>query len=90
MPGGDQSGPMGQGPRTGRGMGICGGRQAGAFTQGRGLGLGRGFRRRQFWQGPGPMAGQGETLDDLKQQEADLQSQLAAVRQRMGRGPDAS
>ena len=56
MPGGDRTGPMGMGPRTGRGAGYCGGaggapsgsgfisRMGGAFLgQGRGRG-GRGWR----------------------------------------------
>lgn len=58
MPGRDGLGPMGQGPMTGRGMGVCGngnnpvaGRNAGRGMGigrgvGRGLGIGRGFGRR--------------------------------------------
>lgn len=64
MPGGDRTGPMGQGPMTGRGMGYCtGNAQPGYMTAagrplgwgfgrggGRGLGRGggRGFRNR-YW-----------------------------------------
>ena len=60
MPGGDRTGPMGMGPRTGRGAGYCGGagvpgfisRIGGAFLgQGRGRG-GRGGgrgRRNMFY-----------------------------------------
>ncbi len=51
MPGFDRTGPLGQGPMTGRGMGPCGsgyargfGRGAG-FGRGLGRGMGRGFRR---------------------------------------------
>jgi hypothetical protein len=55
MPGGDRTGPMGQGPRTGRGAGYCGGADMpgyanalpgggrGGFGRGRGGG-GRGWR----------------------------------------------
>ncbi|MFO7710905.1 MAG: DUF5320 domain-containing protein [Candidatus Woesearchaeota archaeon] len=43
MPAGDRTGPLGDGPLTGRGLGPCGGRRA--F---RGRGLGRGFRRGLF------------------------------------------
>jgi hypothetical protein len=52
MPGGDRTGPLGKGPRSGRGAGNCGGagtpgfirRMGGAFLgQGRGRG-GRGWR----------------------------------------------
>jgi len=39
MPRVDGTGPMGQGPRTGRGMGPCGG----------GMGYGRGFGGRNFY-----------------------------------------
>jgi len=61
MPGFDQTGPMGQGPMTGRGMGRCAGaapgygfgfgrgRGFGCFPRGmgygRGFGFGRGFGR---------------------------------------------
>lgn len=58
MPGGDRTGPMGMGPRTGRGAGFCGGvgspgfasrgfGAGGAFGGGRGRG-GRG-RRNMFY-----------------------------------------
>ncbi len=49
MPGGDRTGPMGQGPRTGRGMGLCAGNTAPGFAtaMGRGMrGRGRGWR---YW-----------------------------------------
>jgi len=42
MPGGDQTGPMGMGPMTGRGAGYCGGRGVAGFVSGPGLGFGRG------------------------------------------------
>jgi Spy/CpxP family protein refolding chaperone len=43
MPRGDGTGPMGTGPRTGRGAGGCGGGNAAGFaTSGAGLGFGRG------------------------------------------------
>jgi uncharacterized protein DUF5320 len=41
MPGGDRTGPLGQGPMTGRGMGYCAGNSASGFAGGAG---GRGFR----------------------------------------------
>ncbi|MGQ1948778.1 DUF5320 domain-containing protein [Geofilum sp. OHC36d9] len=59
MPSGDRTGPMGQGPVTGRGLGFCsgydspgftkgfggGGRQSGGFNNGGyGSGMGRGMR----------------------------------------------
>lgn len=70
MPGGDRTGPEGEGPRTGRGMGYCAPgtesgwwpRRGAAWGWGRGrgfgLGMGRGWRRgyrSQGWRGaPGP------------------------------------
>jgi hypothetical protein len=56
MPGGDGTGPMGMGSRTGRGMGFCNGYNSPGFASqgfGRrffsgGRGMGRGFRWRQI------------------------------------------
>ncbi len=48
MPRGDGTGPSGQGPRTGRGMGFCNGNNAPGYANsgfGRGMGRGRGFGR---------------------------------------------
>ena len=45
MPGGDRTGPIGMGPRTGRGAGYCAGYAAPGYANpafGRGLGRGRG------------------------------------------------
>lgn len=65
MPGFDQSGPMGAGPMTGGGRGLCnpvnmgyGSGFAGTFGFGRGMGLGRGFRR-GFGRGMGRAFGRG-------------------------------
>lgn len=48
MPRGDRTGPMGQGPMTGRRAGFCAGYESPGFTNpvpgyGRGMGYGRGF-----------------------------------------------
>lgn len=54
MPAGDGTGPMGRGPRTGRGLGYCAGYGAPGYMNpapGRGLGLGRGGGR--GWGGGG-------------------------------------
>ena len=51
MPQGDRTGPMGQGPRTGRSSGLCSGYDTPGFTRGfgegmhRGAGVGRGWGR---------------------------------------------
>ena len=44
MPGGDGTGPLGQGPRTGRALGYCAGYPMPGFMN-PGFGFGRGFRR---------------------------------------------
>ncbi|MBN3037732.1 MAG: DUF5320 domain-containing protein [Candidatus Diapherotrites archaeon] len=44
MPYGDGTGPMGHGPRTGRGLGNCPGFSSVAFGMGFGRGMGRGRR----------------------------------------------
>ena len=46
MPQGDRTGPNGQGPMTGRGMGFCSGSNTpGYMNSGFGRGMGRGFGR---------------------------------------------
>ncbi len=60
MPLGDKTGPLGRGPRTGRGLGSCSGNFQPSFVNpgigrgGRGFGFGRGFG-----QGRGQGVGQG-------------------------------
>ncbi|RLF33192.1 MAG: hypothetical protein DRM98_02655 [Thermoplasmata archaeon] len=60
MPGGDRTGPLGLGPRTGRAAGYCAGYSVPGYMNlipgfGRGFGYGRGFGRglwgrgRWFW-----------------------------------------
>jgi hypothetical protein len=48
MPAGDRTGPMGMGPMTGRGFGLCTGHGRPGYLSGgfgRGMGRGRGFGR---------------------------------------------
>jgi len=45
MPGVDRTGPMGQGPRTGRGLGLCGPGEPARPAEGPAIGLGRGAGR---------------------------------------------
>ena len=72
MPRGDRTGPQGQGPQTGRGLGPCGtgtgenpdsGQNIGFFRRlGRGLGIGRGGKGRGMGQGSGRgRGGQGQS-----------------------------
>ncbi len=48
MPNRDGTGPMGQGPLTGRGMGPCRGGFRRGIGLGRGFGIGRGLGLRQY------------------------------------------
>ena len=48
MPFGDRTGPLGQGPKTGRGAGLCSGYAVpGSINRGGGFGRGGGGRRRR-------------------------------------------
>ncbi len=88
MPGRDGSGPMGAGPRTGRGMGFC---QGYAGTRGgrRGCGFGRGFG---FGNGYGLGAGRGgvqtagRNMDEayLKEYQNYLEEELRQVKMGLG------
>jgi hypothetical protein len=54
MPGGDRTGPAGQGPMTGRGLGFCGGAAEGGGAWG---GRGRRMRAGRGWRNRGQQAG---------------------------------
>jgi hypothetical protein len=45
MPQGDRTGPMGQGPRSGRALGFCSGNDSPGYQKGFGGGMGRGFSK---------------------------------------------
>ncbi|MFH1501244.1 MAG: DUF5320 domain-containing protein [archaeon] len=49
MPGQDRTGPQGQGPMTGRGLGLCGTGMGKGFGRGMGRGFGRGMNRGYRW-----------------------------------------
>lgn len=68
MPNGDRTGPRGQGPRTGRGMGNC---PPGA---GQGLGFGRGM---------GYGRGAGYNVPAYDQEKEDLKKELEEVKARL-------
>lgn len=72
MPNMDQTGPQGQGSRTGRGMGACGG----------------GMRRGGCGRGYGRFAGRAylsktEEVEDLEEEAKDLESDLKALNERI-------
>lgn len=85
MPGYNRTGPMGQGPMTGRGKGFCGG--AGAMGNGPRGGRGRRGWRHCFnatgvpgWMGSAPMP---DEREELQHQAELLREQLARVEQRL-------
>ena len=75
MPGLDKTGPMGQGPLTGRGMGPCGsGRGMGTrMGFGRGRGCGRGLGRYFGWNTPQTKE---EKIEDVKAYRQALQEEM--------------
>lgn len=99
MPRGDGSGPMGMGPMTGRGAGICAGYATPGYANqagyGCGLGGGRGFRRMFNVTGiPGwnrfgyfnSNTTYASTVDEkelLSRQAKILENQLAGVKKRL-------
>ncbi|MBN2141272.1 MAG: DUF5320 domain-containing protein [Desulfovibrionaceae bacterium] len=96
MPGFDMTGPLGQGPMTGRGAGRCSG-QAGqgrgpgfgrglgfrrGFGPGRGLGFGRGLGRGGFGlQQAGDLSG--PSNKDLRDRLDWLESEAARIREQL-------
>ncbi|MBN1501374.1 MAG: DUF5320 domain-containing protein [Spirochaetes bacterium] len=89
MPGFNRTGPLGQGPMTGRGMGMCGG-NAGAGSN-RGFGRmfsawGRGCRGRGGFNYMGnfnPMNTE-ETVENLKKQKEILEQRISALEKGSG------
>jgi len=95
MPGGDRTGPLGAGPKTGRGMGYCSGYNLpGSANQTADLrsrfcsghrGRGRGWRHHFYTTGiPGwaPPTPEQETAN-LKAQADSLKAQLEAIQKRI-------
>jgi len=80
MPRGDQTGPAGAGPMTGRGAGFCAGFNQPGFVAGggfgRGCGRGFGFRNR-FVQSVQPS--QGNELLELKEQMTRIEQRLGEI-----------
>lgn len=72
MPGFDGTGPLGYGPRTGRGMGPCG------LGLARGRGYGRGFGRR-FYYSPSKK----EEMEILEEDSQVLKEELGAIEDRI-------
>jgi len=89
MPGRNRTGPMGQGPRSGRGAGFCGGiDRPGARDSGRGRGLGRGLGRCRgmYWSHPagGIFNDQpGEEQQAIETEISVLEKQIQDLNQRL-------
>lgn len=93
MPAQDGTGPLGQGPRSGRGRGLCNpgsnesaGQVPGRGRQGAGRGLGRGMgrfqRRRQMQAGAG-IGPSVDTSEGLAASVARLEGLLADLKRRL-------
>lgn len=78
MPRQDGTGPMGLGPRTGRGLGPCGG----GMAWGRGYGRGIGWQPCCFYPGMRRLTKQEET-DILSEEKSALEQELKAVQERI-------
>lgn len=95
MPGGNGTGPLGQGPMTGRAAGFCAGYQVPGYAnpvggcgmgrgRGRGGGFGRGFGRGFGWpMSIAPTLTGEQELQELKQQAEFLQSSLGQINERI-------
>jgi len=95
MPGGDKTGPLGQGPMTGRGLGFCSGNATPGYKYpgfGRRIGR-RGGRGRGFWHpnySPGPFyaniqpnLSKEEQINYLETILKDLESEIKDIKQRI-------
>ncbi|HRX15030.1 MAG TPA: DUF5320 domain-containing protein [Spirochaetota bacterium] len=83
MPGFNGTGPFGNGPMTGRGLGPCGQGRAAGYGYGRGMGFGRrgagfGFGARFFGAYERPYE---PTLEELRQQRDLLEKQIESMQQ---------
>ena len=87
MPGYDRTGPAGQGPMTGRGMGYCNASRPAGIARLFGMGFrrgcgggGRGFRNR-FFNAPVQAGTQDDRIAELQASIEGLQQELTAIRQ---------
>jgi hypothetical protein len=90
MPRGDRTGPLGEGPMTGRQLGYGAGFDSPGFTQGigfgrgrgRGFGLGAGFRNRNFYRNTQPVSSEPE-LNQLKEEVSFLKNSINSMVERL-------
>ncbi|KUO72112.1 MAG: hypothetical protein APF77_00810 [Clostridia bacterium BRH_c25] len=92
MPRGDGTGPMGMGPMTGRGLGICAGIYTGIAAlrcinrgtgYGMGFGRGRGFGRMSYTAYGGAFKSAEDEKEYLSNQAELLENQLHQVEKRL-------
>ena len=82
MPGQDKTGPLGQGPMTGRGLGLCGQ----GLARGRGRGFRRGFGLRQAFMQPQVITETQEKellkqeLEAIKSEQVEIESRLKEIK----------
>ncbi len=81
MPRGDSTGPNGQGPMTGRGVGFCAGNNRPGFME-PGIGFRGGGRFRAFGRGFKSRFFQPEVITETEEQEM-LKNELKALKQEM-------
>ncbi len=96
MPRGDGTGPLGQGPMTGRRLGYCSGYGSPGFTRGFGFGWGGGRRGAGFGWGRGyypanyaypapvqPELSEEQEVNILKSQAQAIENQLKSIKDRI-------
>lgn len=87
MPFGDKTGPLGQGPMTGRGRGFCAGNAApGRLNSAPGLGMGKGGCGANGWRNRFRAGGlyAGETPTAVPPAPTDRQQEIAALKAAVG------
>ncbi len=85
MPWGDGTGPMGLGPRTGRGLGSCAGAGIPGLVRGRGLGRGwgRGMGWQWFWSSASAPMSEEKRKEILRAQLSALDAQRERLRRQL-------
>ncbi|HZJ82525.1 MAG TPA: DUF5320 domain-containing protein [Clostridia bacterium] len=86
MPRMDRTGPMGRGPMTGRGFGVCNDAEPAAYGRGRGFGLRRGFAcgfGRGFGRGFGSRRGFSDEAYDSRTDKDFLENQKEMLESRL-------
>lgn len=92
MPGGDRTGPNGQGPKTGRGLGFCTGNTQPGYSQPKRLGLRRGYGqgynqgrglRGRFIQRQDIEISNEDEANNLRQQLTILETEIDHIKKRL-------